>query len=418
MSKRNYRTKNVKQIDFNKLKNQLAGARIAVPIDIAKQDQFALIVSEGNSVSLLFRWKHPVETPAVLAALHSLDCPTTVIIESTSTYGDALRYQFRKLGFDVHQASAKRVHDAKEIYDGVPSLHDAKAATIIGRFYKDGLTKPWRALTEEERNLNALRREYDIHQGCYQSNLGRLEAYLSRHWPEVTYLMKLSSVTLESILIKYGTPQEIAANAEEAANDMRRIGGHLLTQKKINLVIESAKSTLGAPCIASEKRFMQALAIELKHSRLQGLSAKEALEAAIDSDEELYELGKLIGRVTTAVLLSFHLDPRKFNCARSYQKAMGLNLKEKSSGRYVGQLKLTKRGSSKARQYLYFAVLRLIQNNPLVKQWYENKLDPKAKNKTVIAVMRKLAKALWHVGRGEAFDASKLFSVPKQTQAA
>ena len=41
--------------------------------------------------------------------------------------------------------------------------------------------------------------------------------------------------------------------------------------------------------------------------------------------------------VTTAVLFSCHLDPRKYDCARSYQKALGLNLKEKSSGRHVGQ---------------------------------------------------------------------------------
>jgi len=29
----------------------------------------------------------------------------------------------------------------------------------------------------------------------------------------------------------------------------------------------------------------------------------------------------------------------------------------------------------------------------------------------VIAVMRKLAKSLWYVGRGKEFDASKLFTV-------
>ncbi len=123
-------------------------------------------------------------------------------------------------------------------------------------------------------------------------------------------------------------------------------------------------------------------------------------------------MAQLIGKVTTAVLLSFHLDPRNFKCARSFQKAMGLNLKEKSSGRYVGQLKLTKRGSSKARMYLYFAALRLIQKDPVVKEWYLNKINPKAKNKTVIAVMRKLSKALWHIAQGQPFDANKLLSVP------
>jgi transposase len=75
--------------------------------------------------------------------------------QSTSTYGDAMRYQFRQAGFTIHQASAKRVHDAKEIYDGVPSLHDAKAAWLIAQLYQDGLTKPWHELGDKERELNA-----------------------------------------------------------------------------------------------------------------------------------------------------------------------------------------------------------------------------------------------------------------------
>ena len=134
-------------------------------------------------------------------------------------------------------------------------------------------------------------------------------------------------------------------------------------------------------------------------------------EATISRDDELREVGLLIGRVTTAVLVSCNLDPRKYDCARSYQKALGLNLKEKSSGRHIGQLKLTKRGSSIARRYLYFAALRLINTHPVVKVWYQNKVDPRMKNKTVIALMRKLAKALWHVGRGARFDAHKLLTV-------
>ncbi len=35
--------------------------------------------------------------------------------------------------------NAKRVSDAHEIYDGVPSLHDAKSATIITRLHREGL---------------------------------------------------------------------------------------------------------------------------------------------------------------------------------------------------------------------------------------------------------------------------------------
>jgi transposase len=63
------------------------------------------------------------------------------------------------------------------------------------------------------------------------------------------------------------------------------------------------------------------------------------------------------------------------------------------------------------RCYLYFAALRLINNDPVVKAWYQRKVDARAKNKTIIALMRKLAKAIWYVARGECFDATKLLSV-------
>ena len=417
MKKRTYRSKKVKQINWNKLKENFAGEALALAVDVAKQKQFALLTNQDGSVSELFRWQHPEETPTLLVAIQGLDCPVTAIVESTSTYGDALRYQFRTHGFDVHQASAKRVHDAKEVYDGVPSLHDAKAATIIARFYRDNLTHPWRELSVSERQLNALRREFDMHQSQYQRNQNRLEAFLSRHWPEVTYILSSDSVAFEKLLMIYGSPEEVAANSEEAKKLLKKTSRSTLKSEKIDAVVQSAQNTLGVPCVVAERQYLQALATEMNHSRLQRRASKEALEAEVDSDEQLVEMAKLIGKVTTAVLLSFHLDPRNFKCARGFLKALGLNLKEKSSGRYVGQLKLTKRGNSKVRMYLYFAALRLIQKDSVVKEWYEKRAAPKAKLKTVVAVMRKLAKALWTVAQGQAFDAKKLFSVPSKKAA-
>ena len=261
--------------------------------------------------------------------------------------------------------------------------------------------------------MNALRREYAMHQTQYQRNRNRLEASLSRHWPEVGKFLDLDSVTLESLLIEYGSPARIAADAEDAAKKMRGWGRSLLSNEKIESVIKSACHSLGLPCTDIEIRYLCALAEEMRHSRLQQKRAKKTLEGFIERDDGLKELSNIIGMITTAVLLSCHLDPRRYDCARSFQKALGLNLKEKSSGRHVGQLKISKRGSSIARSYLYFAALRLIKSNSVAKAWYLNKVDSRAKNKTVIAVMRKLVKALWYVGRGERFDANKLFTLTK-----
>jgi transposase len=408
MKKHNYRTKKVNDINWPQLREQFAGQPLVFAVDVAKEQQFALLSNPELSESVLLQWNHLEQTAELINELKQLNTLITVVMESTSTYGDAMRYQFRQAGFTIHQACAKRVHDAKEIYDGVPSLHDAKAAWLIARLYKEGLTKPWHELDDKERELNAYRREYELHQSQHERNQNRLEAFLSRHWPEVLSLLALDSVTLENLLIDYGSPEQIATNAEQAAMDMRRWGKSCLSIEKIDAVIHSAATTLGQPCIEAEKHYLQALAEKLRHSRKQAKNAKQALEAVVKAEPGLKEMGLTIGMVTTAILIGLHLDPRHFGCARSYLKALGLNLKEKSSGQDHGKLKLTKRGSALARKYLYFAALRLIKSDPVVSAWYQSKVDPRAKSKTVIAFMRKLAMALWHVARGQRFDARKL----------
>jgi transposase len=151
------------------------------------------------------------------------------------------------------------------------------------------------------------------------------------------------------------------------------------------------------------------------------------MEASVEADAGLKEMAALIGKLTTAILIGLHLDPRHFSSAHSFLKALGLNLTEKSSGQTHGQLKISKRGSATARKYLYLAALRLIQKDPVIGQWYRAKADPKVKMKTVIACLRimpgkacsratqeqlpELAKALWHVARGERFDARKLVTL-------
>jgi transposase len=411
MKKHIYRTKKINAIDWIQMKEQLQGSPVVFAIDVAKEKQYALLANADSSVSELLSWNHPEQTRELLTHLENLACPLTAVMESTGTYGDALRYQFRCSGFEVNQISAKRVSDARELYDGVPSLHDAKSATVIMGLHRDGLSIPWRESDDAERELDALRREYDLHQSQYQRNKNRLEAYLSRHWPEVLPLLPLDSVTLESLLIEYGSPEQIAKNTEEAAKNMHFWSKNQLKNEKIAVVIQSAVNTLGQPCIDAERRYLQALTAEMRHSRQQQKEVKDILEATVKADTGLSKLASVIGLITTAVLLSCRLDPRNFRNARSFQKALGLNLKEKSSGRDVGRLKITKRGCSMARRYLYFAALRLINNDPVVKAWYQKKVDARAKNKTVIALMRKLAKALWHVARGERFDATKLLSV-------
>jgi transposase len=411
MKKHTYRAQKVNNMNWQQVNEQSAGEALVLAVDVAKVQQYALLTNQEHTQTWLMQWSHLEHTQYLIEQLKTLEVPITVVLESTGTYGDSLRYQCRQAGFTIFQANAKKVHDAREIYDGVPSLHDAKAAWLIAKLHKDGATKPWCEPTEEERRMNALRLEYELHQDQYRRNQNRLEAYLSRHWPEVLTLMPLDSVTLEQLIKTYGSPQGVVSQSEQAASDMRGWGKSGLSAEKIALVIASAINTLGEPCIEAERQFLMALAGELHHSRQQKQITKQALEAIVENDEALREMGRTVGKVTTAVLISLHLDPRRFATPKSYQKALGVNLTEKSSGQLNGRLRLSKRGSATARKFLYLAALRLLVNDPLVGKWYKAKKDDRAKLKTVIALMRKLPLALWHIARGERFDAGKLLKV-------
>ena len=411
MKKHTYRAQKVNSINWQQVKEQTLGEALVLAVDVAKSQRYALLTNQDHTKSWMMQWNHLEQTFYLLEQLKTLETPISVVMESTSTYGDSLRYQCRQAGFAIYQANAKKVHDAREIFDGVPSLHDAKSAWLIAKLHKDSITKLWSEPTNEERRMNALRLEYDLHQDQHLRNQNRLEAYMSRHWPEVLALMPLGSVTLEQLIKHYGSPQKVAAEAKQAALNMRSWGKTGLSAEKIAAVIASAITTLGEPCIEAECQFLIALASELEHSRLQKQEAKQALEALVDNDEGLREMGRVIGKVTTAVLVSLHLDPRRFTTPKSYQKALGVNLTEKSSGQINGRLRLSKRGSSVARRFLYMAALRLLIKDPLIDKWYKAKKDDRAKLKTVIALMRKLPLALWHIARGERFDASKLLKI-------
>jgi len=192
---------------------------------------------------------------------------------------------------------------------------------------------------------------------------------------------------------------------------MRRVSRGKLAAEKIEAVLESAHHTIGVPCVAAEREYLMALGAELRHSREEKERVGLRLSALTQADPELHSLGVTLGRVTTGLLIAEGLDPRAYANSSSYCKAFGLNLKEKSSGQHQGQIKITKRGSGPARRDLYLATLRLINHNGIVNRWYEKKVqaqDGRDKLKIVVALMRKLSRALWYVARGQAFDARKL----------
>ena len=415
MKKRTYRAVAVKDVDLEQLAQRLASDRIVMGIDVAKSEMYSVLMSPSEEVLATLRWDHLRESRRVVAWLAAL--PVAVkeaALEPSGTYGDALRYCLEASGVPVYQVSPKQVKDSREIYDGVPSSHDAKASAIVAWLHLLGRSSRWEEPPVCQRELSALMLRLALHETAFSSGLNRLEAQLARYWPEVLELLELEAASLLELLACYGSPQQVATSGEQAKQLMRRVGGPMLSEEKIEQVLSSAGETLGVPMVAAERTTLVDLANELRRRQKQLQAAKRRIEARGLEDPSTARVGKVVGRVTAAVLTSKLGSLLSYPNVGSLWKGAGLNLRERSSGRRQGELAITKRGPSQPRQYLYLAVLRWVQKDPWAQRWYEHKVQRdggKHKRRAQVALMRKLLSGLWWVARGEPFDSTKLFDV-------
>jgi transposase len=413
MKKKAYKTVDVKKVNVDALSEKVNGQSIVLSIDVAKIDFVASIMTSNKEVLLTLKWKHPSESLLLIELMlkklrwHSL----VVVMEPSGTYGDSLRAQFLGHGIDVYRVSPKRSHDAAEVYDGVPSMHDAKASAIIGYLHLEGFSELWPMPDEDQRTLTAAIRTMEMYDDAYYRNINRLEALTMRYWPELSSILSLQSATLLELLIGYGCPDHVEQNRDEAEALMKKVGGVLLKDDKVQAVLTSAAASLGVKSLEAERLQVQELCREIRRLQQQRRHAQQQVEALTQDVDGVKAMSPVLGKVTAAVIYLAVGGMDAHSGAGSVVKALGLNLKERSSGKHKGQLRITKRGSGSARMYLYMAALRLIQSDTIIKAWYSKKIsrDGGMKMKAIVAIMRKLAAALWHVGKGVAFDASKLF---------
>jgi transposase len=363
----------------------------------------------------LFRFVHPKQTVAFLTLVNELrkaGIRTQVVLEPTGIYGDIVREQCLKRGAEIFMVQPKHTSDMSEVLDGVPSMHDGKAVHVITRLHTLGMSTPWLPKNPERRHLRALVDERRLYFSMISPVYGQLEALLSKWWPEFEHVLDIyQSKTARSLLMQFGGPSAVAANENEAREWMRRVSKSKLSPEKIEATIEAAKTTLAQEPVEGERELLRAVTREAHVLRERIEAMDKALAPLVGADEAMRRIAKVVGTGTAAALCALVGSPLEFSSAKAFEKALGLNLKTRSSGEHAGRLSITKRGSSHCRQLLYMAALRHIQASAHASAWYRKRRGYKAdvKKCAVVAVMRKLVKALWHVARGSEFDPTKLY---------
>lgn len=414
MSRKAYRATSVNDVNWEQIARGREGLGVTLGVDIGKFDVLAVCRWADGRFERPWRVKNPHEIPALVALAKQIqtDRKLVVAMESSGTYGDVLRQALGDKRIETQRVGGKASHDYAEIFDGVPSQHDGKDAAVVAELAALGKGRPWpyEAPDSWEEELAYWVEEMVTQRQVVTLWQGRLEGLVARHWPEALQVLKLSSGTLLRILKRYGGPQALAAD-KAAASQLARWGGALLPAKKIGELLAGARSTVGVRLGPWQQRQIQECAEKALAARQQSNRAQRRLRELAAGHPVLQAQGKVVGPPTACVLWVCTGDPRKFESAAAYRKAMGLNLVERSSGAYQGRLRISKRGSARTRQWLYFAVMRLVQRCG-VRPWYEAKKarDEGDARRVLVAVMRKLSVALYHIGvRNEEFQPRRLF---------
>lgn len=397
---------------------QVAAGRVGSPawvgVDVGKYSLVVVVSWDAEDFERPWVVKNPLEIGVAVEKLKELSQGRKLVIalEPSGTYGDAFRQAASDAGLMIHRVSPKAAHDHAETFDGVPSQHDGKDAAVVAELSRIGKSRPWayEAPSQLDQELELWVDRAETSRRILQLWAGRLEGRLGRHWPEVIQILKAQSPTLLKAVLEYGGPDRLAKDPE-AARKLKSYGLGYLKAERIQEVIESARRTVGVRLTDLDRVRLKEYASCALEAREKLKQARSKLAKLAKQKPAILAMGQVVGVATACVLWVYLGDPSDYHCGAAYVKAMGLNLKERSSGVYQGKLKITKRGFAVPRFWMYLAALRWTRREP-VASWYQRKKEKDGGygSRALIGIMRRLGLAVHAVGAdGLAFEASRLF---------
>lgn len=97
----------------------------------------------------------------------------------------------------------------------------------------------------------------------------------------------------------------------------------------------------------------------------------------------------------TATVLACVRDLRNYAHGSQLLRRVGLNLAERTSGKFKGQTNISKRGDSMLRKYLYLGMLNIVNHNPDFRRWHEqNQQKGIKKMASLFKIIGKLARMI------------------------
>ncbi|MEH7304131.1 IS110 family transposase [Neobacillus drentensis] len=397
----------------NQLIERISDTHLIVGVDIAQQLHVARAVNfrgivvgdpltfENNEEGFvkLLSWIQNLQK------LKNLDS-TIVGMEPTGHYWINLSKWLDKQNIEVVTVNPHLVKRNKENRDNTQSKSDKKDALVIADMVKNGYYSFVRPTSESFEKLRVLISNRDVIVKRLVMAINQVNRWVDVVFPELRQVFK--DVTCKGAIATlrlFPTPDEISSL--ETLDVMRGWKSLMKRQpgpKKAQLLINLAKSSIGTgQALDAYKFHLEQLLEEYD------LAVKQLERVEQQVKEVLYKIPfakkllmiKGISEISLAGILGESGDLSGFSHGNSLLRHAGLHLAEASSGKWKGQIVISKRGRSRLRRFLYLATMSLVMNNPEFKALHSHNVKVKKlkKMKSIMKLIGKLARIFVGIAR-------------------
>jgi transposase len=342
---------------------------------------------------------------------------TSVLVgmEPTGHYWHNLADWLRKQGLEVVLVNPVTTHRNKENRDNSPSKNDAKDALVIADVVSRGYYTDY---TPQESVYDPIKavmsaREYWVKQSVSLGNriVRWIDLYFPefqsvfREWDGVRSLATLKAFALPDDLRHLSVGEVIQEWRNQGMRRVAGVSGHAKAVQLLNAAAHSVgKSNTND---AARQEILRLLHFYEETQRVLN-ELQQEIEALLEQEPVAQQLRSVhgLGTITLASLLGCAGDLRHYAHGKQLLRRAGLNLAERTSGKHKGQIKLSKRGDSLLRKYLYLGVLSLVRQNEDFKHWHaRNQLKGMPKMRSIFKLIGKLARiVVGMIQRGESYQ--------------
>lgn len=399
---------------------------IVVGIDVSKDfSYFSMIGPDDKQIGKQFKVNHNLDDLKDVAKKMKevetrLKSQCVLVMESTGHYSSILFNFFHKTNFKVCMVNPIQTNSIKNTK--VRKVKNDKIdAFRIAVLYRLGELTPFQPAREDLAKINVLCRQYFRLTDDSIMYKNHLIALVNQIFPGYEGIFSnITSLSSLFILENYSSPNKLLnAKRDSVVAELARLGRRGLdwANSKFDKLISIAKTALelgSAPATAEIALKSDLVILKTFYEQLEQIKTEISNLSRNIEEIQLVMSVTGIGLVSAATFVSEIRDFKNFSSSRKLVAFCGIDPAVVESGYFKGtRIKISKRGSSYLRRILFLGALACIRKNnrgefvnPVLANYYNEKIKSKPKKVAIIAIMHKLVNYIFAVLRDK-----KLFEI-------